>query len=198
MRVIFISDVQGSGLAGEIKEVKNGYARNFLLPKKLAVMANHDQLQRIEAIRKAGDERRLKEEQDLRALSELLSQVTLNIVERIGPTGRFYGAVTTTHVAEELERIAEREFDRRSITMEGPIHEPGEYQAELRFAFGISATVQVVVEGEDAQGNRVGPPREVEQPEMEASEDSEEEVAETEASPELQEEPEIQSEEDDG
>ena len=62
MKVIFLSDVPGSGQAGDVKEVKNGYARNFLLPRQLAVPASHDHMQRLEAIRKAGDERRIKEQ----------------------------------------------------------------------------------------------------------------------------------------
>ena len=155
MRVIFLADVPGSGLAGEAKEVKNGYARNFLIPRKLAVVATHDQLQRIEGIRKAGEERRLKEEQDLTALSEHLAQLSVTITANVGPTGRFYGAVTSAQIAEELSRLTEREFDRRTIQLEGPIHEPGEYQAEIRFPHGISATVQVVAEGVGEQGDRV-------------------------------------------
>lgn len=152
MRIIFLTDVPGSGVAGEVKEVKNGYARNFLLPKKLAVVATHDQLQRIETIRKAAAERRLKEEQDLRALAEHLAQQPLALTAKVGPTGRFYGSVTSTHIAAELARLTEREFDRRTIHLEEPIGEPGEYQVEIRFPHGIVATLRVVVEGEGAQG----------------------------------------------
>ncbi|MBI4199176.1 MAG: 50S ribosomal protein L9 [Chloroflexi bacterium] len=148
MRVIFLSDVSGSGHAGEVKEVKNGYARNFLIPQKLAVPATHDQLQRLEIIRKAGEERRLKEEQDLRALAERLAQTPITLKAKVGPTGKFYGAVTPAQIAEELSRLTEREIDRRAVVVPAPIHEPGTYQAEVRFAQGIVATVQVAVEGE--------------------------------------------------
>mgnify|MGYP001612322973 CR=1 FL=1 len=156
MRIIFLADVPGSGLAGEVKQVKNGYARNFLLPKKLATLATHDQLQRLEAIRKAGEERRLKEEQDLKALVAKLSEATLTLSARIGPTGKFYGAITSVHVAEELQRVTEREFDRRFIHIDKPIQEPGEYQAELRFPQGVTAAVKLAVVGKDAQGRVVG------------------------------------------
>ena len=152
MKVIFLSDVPGSGQAGDVKEVKNGYARNFLLPRQLAVPASHDHMQRLEAIRKAGDERRIKEQQDLNALVEQLSELTLHLSARVGPTGRFYGAVTTTHVTEELTRITEREFDRRSIHLENPIHEPGAYEAQARFAYGISATLKLIVDAEGQEG----------------------------------------------
>ena len=152
MKVIFLSDVPGSGQAGDVKEVKNGYARNFLLPRQLAVPASHDHMQRLEAIRKAGDERRIKEQQDLNALVELLGELTLRLSARVGPTGRFYGAVTTTHVTEELSRVTEREFDRRSIHLENSIHEPGVYEAQARFSYGISATLKIIVDAEGQEG----------------------------------------------
>ena len=152
MKVIFLSDVPGSGQAGDIKEVKNGYARNFLLPRRLAVPASHDHMQRVEAIRKAGDEHRIKEQKDLNALVEQLSELTLHLSARVGPTGRFYGAVTSTHVNEELIRLTEREFDRRSIVLENPIHEPGVYEAQARFAYGISATLKLIVDAEGQEG----------------------------------------------
>ncbi|MBI4339327.1 MAG: 50S ribosomal protein L9 [Chloroflexi bacterium] len=150
MRIIFLSDVPGSGLAGEVKEVKNGYARNYLLPKKLATVATHDQIQRLDAIRRAGEARRLKEEEDMKSLASMLAETPVNLTARVGPTGKFYGAVTSSHIAEELNRLTQRDFDRRLIHLEKPIQEPGEYKVELRFPQGLSATVSVVVQGHDA------------------------------------------------
>ena len=83
---------------------------------------------------------------------EQLSELTLHLTARVGPTGRFYGAVTTTHVTEELTRLTEREFDRRSIHLESPIHEPGAYEAQARFAYGISATLKLIVDAEGQEG----------------------------------------------
>ena len=145
MRIIFLADVPGRGLAGEVKEVKNGYARNYLIPQNLAVVANHDQLQRIEAIRTVGEAKRLKDQQDMQALAEQLEQLTLSITARVGPTGRLYGAVTNSIIADEIFRLTEREFDRRSIQLEAPIHEPGEYPVEIRLSHGVSTTLQVKV-----------------------------------------------------
>ncbi len=148
MRVIFLADVSGSGRAGEVKDVKNGYARNFLLPKKLAVLATHDQMQRIMSITKVGEERRLKEEQDVNILSELLSQLSPTLTANMGPTGRFYGAITSVQVADELSRLAGREIDRRSVLLTEPVHEPGSYQAEVRLGLGVSATVQFTAQSQ--------------------------------------------------
>jgi large subunit ribosomal protein L9 len=152
MRVIFLADVPGSGQAGDIKEVKNGYARNFLLPKTLAVPATHDHLQRIETIRKVGEKRRIKEEQDIRALTEQLATLSISLSAKMGPTGKFYGAVTSTQLAEELHRLTEREIERRNIRLEAPIQEPGEYQAEMRLGYGVSTTLQFVVDAEGDEG----------------------------------------------
>ena len=164
MRIIFLSDVPGSGLAGEVKEVKNGYARNYLLPKKLATLATHNQLQRLETIRKAGEERRLKEEQDMKSLIAKLTETTLTLSARIGPTGKFYGTVTSAQVAEELHRLTEREFDRRFIHIEKVIQEPGEYLAEMRFPQGVTAAIKLNVVGKNAQGHVVGPNGEIAAP----------------------------------
>ncbi len=161
MRIIFLSDVPGSGQAGEVKQVKNGYARNYLLPQHLATLATHDQLQRLEAIRKAGEERRLKEEQELSSFIALLGETTVNLSGRVGPTGKFYGTVTSAHVAEELNRLTQREFDRRAITISSAIQEPGEYQAEVRFPQGHIAAIKLNVVGKDAQGRTIGAKGEV-------------------------------------
>lgn len=172
MRVIFLADVPGSGRAGEVKEVKDGYARNFLLPKKLAVLATHDQVQRISTIRKIGEERRLKEEQDLRELAERLAQLPLTLTANLGPTGRFYGAITSTQIAEELARLTGREIDRRSIQLAEPIHEPGSYQAEVRLGSGVSTTIQFTAMGmpqgePEPEAEAVAPVSEVETSEPE-------------------------------
>ncbi len=145
MRIILLTDVPGTGLAGEIKEVKNGYARNFLIPKSLAAPATHDQVQRIKTIQATAEVRRLKEEQDMRALAEHLAKLPVNLTAKAGPTGRFYGAITSMQVAEELSRITEREIDRRAIQMGEPIHEAGSYQLEIRLSPTVSAAIQVQV-----------------------------------------------------
>jgi len=148
MRIIFLADVSGSGHAGEVKDVKNGYARNFLLPKKLAVMATHDQMQRITSISKVGNVRRLKEEQNVNALSELLSQLSPILTANMGPTGRFYGAITSIQVADELSRLAGREIDRRSVILAEPVHRPGSYHVEVRLGLGVSATVEFTAQSQ--------------------------------------------------
>ena len=178
MRVIFLEDVPGSGRAGDVKEVKNGYARNFLLPRKLAAPATHDHLQRIEILRKAADVRRVKEEKDLTALAEHLSEVSITLTAKIAPTGRFYGAITSSMIADELARLTEREINRRTINLAEPIHEPGEQQVEVQMAHGITATIQVTARAEGAEEEE--PAAEAEQVEPVAEAEQVEPVAEAE------------------
>ena len=183
MKVIFVADVAGSGQAGDIKEVKNGFARNFLLPKQLAVPATHDHLQRLDAIKKTGNERRIKEQTEINTLVEHLAGVTVNLSARTGPTGKFYGAVTSTHIAEALSSLTERQFDRRSIHLDKPIQEPGLYEVQLRFSYGIAAALRVVVDGEGQEGSVEAALAEQEQRDSlneieEVTEEATEEVAE--------------------
>ncbi|MCZ6614714.1 MAG: 50S ribosomal protein L9 [Chloroflexi bacterium] len=178
MRVIFLEDVPGSGRAGDVKEVKNGYARNFLLPRKLAALATHDHLQRIEILRKTADERRVKEEKDLTALAEYLSEVSMTLTAKMASTGRFYGAITSSMIADELARLTDREIDRRTINLAEPIHEPGEHQVEVQMAHGISATIQVTARAEGAEEEE--PTAKVEQEEPTAKAEQEEPTAKAE------------------
>ena len=191
MRVIFLEDVPGSGRAGDVKEVKNGYARNFLLPRKLAAPATHDHLQRIEILRKTADERRVKEEKDLTALAEYLSEVSMTLTAKMASTGRFYGAITSSMIADELARLTGREIDRRTINLAEPIHEPGEHQVEVQMAHGITATIQVTARAEGAEeeestaeAERVEPAVEAEQEEPTAEAEPVDKVVEAEESEE--------------
>ncbi len=146
MRVIFVEDVPNVARTGEIKEVKPGYARNFLLPKRLAVAATPQELQRLESIRKLGMERQAKEKVGAEAIAEQLEGQSVTLKVRSGPTGRLYGAVTTALVAQELSTLLEREVDRRSVILEETIHELGTFEARVRLHPEVVATVPLVVE----------------------------------------------------
>lgn len=146
MRVIFVEDVPNVARTGEIKEVKPGYARNYLLPKRLAVAATPQELQRLESIRKLGMERQAKEKVGAEAIAEQLEGQSVTLKVRSGPTGRLYGAVTTALVAQELSTLLEREVDRRSVILEETIHELGTFEARVRLHPEVVATVSLVVE----------------------------------------------------
>ena len=146
MRVIFVEDVPNVARTGEVKDVKPGYARNFLLPKRLAVAATPQELQRLESIQKLGRERQAKEKVGAEAIAEQLEGQSVTLKVRSGPTGRLYGAVTTALVAQELSTLLGREIDRRSVVLEETIHELGTFEARVRLHPEVVATVPLVVE----------------------------------------------------
>jgi len=143
MRVLFLKDVQGVAQAGEIKEVAGGFARNYLIPQGMATLAAREQLKRVENIKRAAEEVRLKELQDMESLARQLDGTTITLKAKVSPSGHYYGAITDSHIAEELSRMTERRIERRKVELEEPIHEPGEYTAALNLHPDVSATINV-------------------------------------------------------
>jgi len=151
MRVIFLEDIPHVARIGEVKEVKSGYARNYLLPKKLAVAATSQEMSRLESIRRTGLERLSKLKEGAQALVELLENTELTLKVRSGPNGRLYGAVTNAMVAQELATLMGMAFDRRDITLENAIHELGNFQAKVRLHPELTATISLVVQSLEEQ-----------------------------------------------
>lgn len=149
MRVIFLQDVANVANAGEIKNVKDGYARNYLIPKKIATVATAEEMKRIERIRKAGDVRRVRETQVWDELAILLEGTMIAVSARITPAGQFYGAITPTQIAQKLSTAIGREFDRKLVETVAPIREPGEYEVILHLAPSIQATINVTAEAQE-------------------------------------------------
>ncbi len=146
MRVIFLDDIHNVARAGDVKEVKTGYAKNYLLPKGLAVAATSQALARLDAIRKAGLERQAKLKGGAQALAELLESTEVVLKARSGPTGKLYGAITSAMVAQELSTLMDVEFDRRDVLLEDAIREPGTFQAQVRLHPELIATVSLIIE----------------------------------------------------
>ena len=149
MKVIFLEDVPGTADAGEVKEVKNGFARNYLLPQGLAAPATHDQLQRLRSIQQLAGEKRLEQTEDMAVVAKALEGTTVTIEGRVGPTGRLYGAVTSRHIAEELAKLTDRPLTHTNIHLGDAIHEPGDYPVTVHLYREVNAqvTVSVVPEG---------------------------------------------------
>ena len=149
MKVIFLDDVANQANAGEVKDVANGYARNYLIPKKLATMASTEGMKRVERIRKAGDERRLRETQKWEVLASLIDGTALTVKSRVTPSGHFYGAINPGQIAQELSNVTGREIDRKLVETVEPIRDPGEYEVVLQIAPGIQATLTVTAEAQE-------------------------------------------------
>ena len=145
MRVVFLEDVLGVAQGGDIKEVKNGFARNYLIPKNLAVPATHDSLLRVERLSKQADIERDEMMADMGALAQELDGAQVNIEMRVGTGERLYGSVTNAMVAAELAKIAGREIDRRTVEITEPIRQLGTFDVNVRLHPEVSANVKVVV-----------------------------------------------------
>jgi len=148
MKVVFLQNVEGSGRTGEIKEVADGFARNFLLPRRLAAPATPDAVKRAEALAAAEARRQAELDEEARTLAEKLA-APIVITVRAGEQGRLYGSVTPGDVAEEASKLAGQEVDRHLLVLEEPIKEVGTYEIPLRLTHNVEATitVEVVAEG---------------------------------------------------
>jgi len=149
MEVVFIQDVPNKAKAGEVRRVPDGYARNYLLPQGLAEIATPELLKRINKITAVGDEIRIRETAVMEELASGLDDVTITLSARITPTGRYYGSITSTHIAMELADKVGREVERRWVEIAEPIREPGEYDVTLRFSTDVTATIHVNAEVEE-------------------------------------------------
>jgi len=160
MKVVFLEDVEGKARVGEVKEVADGYARNYLFPRKLAAPATPHYINIARA--KAEKEARRQAKLDQEAREKVLPKVegkTLRIPVRVGEQGKLFGSVTAADIAEALQAATGVELDHRQVQLPQPIRELGTFQVSLRLTRNVSAqvTVEVVpVEEQREEGQQEG------------------------------------------
>ncbi len=148
MQVILLKEVEGIGEAGAVVEVSDGYARNYLLPKKLATLATSRKVKNIEKQRQAVMERIKKEQKASQTLAQQLAEVSLTIEKQAGEEGKLFGSVTKKEIAEALEAKGFK-ADKKQVVLDDPIKSLGEYKVEIKLPHGQSAQIKVeVVAGE--------------------------------------------------
>ena len=145
MRVVFLEDVPGVAQGGDVKEVKNGFARNYLIPKSLATPATHNALQRIAKLQRQAQVTRVRQLEDMKELAAELDGSQINVEMRAGSTGRLYGSVTAAIIAARLAEMTEKEIDRRTVTLSEPIRDLGEFDLSLDLHPDVQAGVSVLV-----------------------------------------------------
>lgn len=155
MKVLFLQDVRPTARAGEIKEVKNGFARNYLIPQKMAVLATTHEIARAENLRKEAEARRRAEAAEWREIVDGLKDEPIKIIVRTGPTGRLYGSVSAAMVAQEIQTAAGREVDRRSVRIPAPIRTLGKYAIPVQFADEIELSLDILVEPDEDSIGRI-------------------------------------------
>lgn len=154
MKVVFVEEVLGTAVPGDVKDVKDGFARNYLLPRGLAVPATRDALRRAEVLAKKEEKRQAGLDAEARKLVERLEGHTITIRARVGEQGRLYGSVTPADIAEKLQAIVGEEFDRRRILLSEPIREVGSRMVTLRLTRNVNYQVEVEVEPEEGSRRR--------------------------------------------
>jgi large subunit ribosomal protein L9 len=149
MKVLLTETVNNLGSAGEVKKVADGYARNFLIPKGLAVPATEGALKQAELRRQAETRRQKREEVKAESLAGTLSQVTLTFQAKAGETDKLYGSITNADIAEALERETGQTIDKRKVELEEPIRELGSYYVPIKLLPDLAPRITVIVERED-------------------------------------------------
>jgi len=145
MKVIFLQDVPNVARAGQIKEVANGYGRNYLIPRKLAVLARSDVINTISKKLEITTQSQAQTEAELLELASHLNDREITLEARAGVKDRLYGSITTADIAAELENVTGFAIDKRKIVLDEPIRQVGSYDIAIRLAKDIVPQIRVTV-----------------------------------------------------
>ena len=146
MKVILLQDVKGKGKKGQMIEVSDGYARNYMLPRKLAQEATADAVNTMRMNDKATAERQARERAEAVAISKQLRELTLVVKAKGGGAGRLFGAVTTTEIADALKKNAGITIDKRKLILDENIKNVGTYTVKAKLGYEIVGQFSVKIE----------------------------------------------------
>lgn len=147
MKVILQKDIPNLGDAGDIKEVADGYARNFLLPKKLVLLANESSKRAMDHQKKMIKIKKDKRRKTSEQIAAGMNSVEITIKAQVGEEGKLFGSVTSMDIARELKTKG-FEIDKRKIVLDQPIKHTGEFEVPVKLEEGLTARIKVVVSGE--------------------------------------------------
>ena len=146
MKVILLQDVKGKGKKGQMLEVSDGYARNFMLPKKMAIEATPDAINTMRMNDKATQERIAREKAEALAVSKQLREMTGVVTAKGGGNGRLFGSITNAEIAEALEKKTGIKLDKRKIVISDAIKNVGTYTVTCKLGYEITAPLAVKIE----------------------------------------------------
>ena len=146
MKVILLTDVKGKGKKGQMIEVSDGYARNYMLPRKIAIEATTDAVNTMRMNDKATAERIAREKAEAMEISKKLRELTLVVKAKGGGQGRLFGAVTNTEIAAALEKQSGIKLDKRKIVVNETIKNVGTYTVTCKLGYEITAPLTVKIE----------------------------------------------------
>jgi large subunit ribosomal protein L9 len=148
MKVLLTKDVKGVGKSGEIKEVSDGYGKNFLIGKGLALLATHEVLKKYESEQKKKLANEVAEIEKLNAIKATLENLKVIISKKLGNTGHLFGSVTKEEIADVLKAQHDIEIDKKDIDTKAGIKTVGHHDLDLKLGHGIHATLHLEIKGE--------------------------------------------------
>ena len=146
MKIILLQDVKGKGKKGQMIEVSDGYARNYMLPRKMAVEATADAVNTMRMNDKAAAEKAARERAEAMEISGKLRQMTLVVKAKGGGAGRLFGSVTNAEIADALAKNSGIKLDKRKIVIADPIKNVGTYTVQCKLGYEITAPLTVKIE----------------------------------------------------
>lgn len=146
MKVILLQDVKGKGKKGQMLEVSDGYARNYMLPRKMAVEATADNINTKRMTDKATQERQQREREEAFAISEKMKTMVVTVRAKGGGAGRLFGSVTTQEISEAIKQQEGIDIDKRRIVLDEQIKTVGEYTVKCKLGYEITAQLKLKVE----------------------------------------------------
>lgn len=150
VKVILQTDVAGLGEVGDVKEVAGGYARNYLIPRRLVTPATKGNLKVLEQRRSQIEQQQVQRRSEAQSLADRLAGLTLTFPVRVGEQGRLYGSVTAQDVAARLKSEAGVDVDRRVIELREPLRTLGQFDVSVRVAHAVTAHLKVVLRDQNA------------------------------------------------
>lgn len=145
MKVIFLKDVKGKGKKGEVKNVADGYAHNFLIKQGLAIEANNANVSTLEAKKKKEEKEAEQELMEAQKLKAKLEELTVQLTAKSGEGGRLFGSITTKQIAEELNKANKIKLDKRKMELDEPIRSLGVTNVPVKLHPEVTATLKVHV-----------------------------------------------------
>lgn len=150
MKVVLTQDFEKLGSLGDVVKVKDGYAKNFLIPNKIALPATQGNLKQMELIKKSVTKREAKNIKEAEEIAERLKDLALTFRVRASQDGKLYGSITAKDIADRILEERKVEIDKKKIELEDNIKDLGEHEVEVKLYKGIRSKVKVMVESEDA------------------------------------------------
>ena len=155
MKVLFLKDVPGVALGGEVKEVKNGYARNYLIPYNIAVLANNESLKQVEKIKIVAEKERVAKMEDLKKTFESMKDLTINIPMLSAQTGKLYGSVGHDMISGALKESKGIQIEERYIKLTESIKEHGIYNVLIEISEEMSTNLKIIVHDPEQDPNEL-------------------------------------------